>query len=352
MNFLKVARYYNNKDIKEDEIPKPIIGEGEILIRVKESGICGSDVLEYYRLAKMKKLGVDSLILGHEIAGDIVEKSETVKHLKVGDRVFVSHHVPCFDCHYCKQGHQTACNLLHNTNFDPGGFAEFVRIPKINIEKKGVYVLDRSVSYEEAVFIEPLGCVCRAQRLANVKKGSTVLVLGCGTSGLLHVKLAKLRGAKNVFATDINEYRLQKAKEFGADAVFHAKEDLQKEIKELNKYRLADIVIVCTGAISAAQQALDCAASGGKIIFFAVPEPGVNLEVPINTYWRKEITIMTSYGAAPQDLDEAYNWILSKRIKVIDLITHRFPLSKAQEAFKVVYEAKESMKVILKLEEE
>ena len=300
----------------------------------------------------MKKLGVGSLILGHEIAGDIVEKNETVKHLKVGDRVFVSHHVPCFDCHYCKQGHQTACDLLHNTNFDPGGFAEFVRIPKINIEKKGVYVLDKSVSYEEAVFIEPLGCVCRAQRLANVKKGSTVLVLGCGTSGLLHIKLAKLRGAKNVFVTDINEYRLQKAKEFGADAVFHANEDLQKEIKELNQYRLADIVIVCTGAISAARQALECAASGSKIIFFAVPEPGVNLEVPINKYWRNEITIMTSYGAAPKDLDEAYNWILSKRIKVIDLITHRFPLSKAQEAFKVVYEAKESMKVILKLEEE
>ncbi|GAG92313.1 unnamed protein product, partial [marine sediment metagenome] len=202
------------------------------------------------------------------------------------------------------------------------------------------------------VFIEPLGCVCRAQRLANVKKGSTVLVLGCGTSGLLHIKLAKLRGVKNIFATDINEYRLQKAKEFGADAVFHAKEDLQKEIKELNKYRLADIVIVCTGAISAARQALECAASGSKIVFFAVPEPGVNLEIPINKYWRNEITIMTSYGAAPQDLDEAYNWILSRRIKVIDLITHRFPLSKAQEAFKVVYEAKESMKVILKLEEE
>lgn len=347
---MKVARYYNNNDIREDEIPKPTIREGEILVKVKESGICGSDILEYYRFAKMKKLGVDSLILGHEIAGDIVEKSETVKHLKVGDRVFVTHHVPCFDCHYCKQGHQTACNLLHNTNFDPGGFAEYVRIPNINIEKKGVYVLDESVSYEEAVFIEPLGCVCRAQRLANVKKGLTVLVLGCGTSGLLHIQLAKLRGAKKVFATDINEYRLQKAKEFGADAVFHAKEDLPKEIKDLNKFRLADIVIVCTGAVSAAKQALECAASGSKIIFFAVPEPGVNLEVPINKYWRNEISIMTSYAAAPQDLDEAYNWILSKRINVIDLITHRFPLSRAQEAFRVVHEAKESMKVILKLE--
>jgi L-iditol 2-dehydrogenase len=344
---MKVARYYNNEDVREDEIAKPIIGKGEILIKVKKSGICGSDILEYYRFAKMKKLGVDSLILGHEIAGDIVEMDETVEHLKVGDRVFVSHHVPCFECHSCKHGHHTACNLLHNTNYDPGGFAEYVRIPKINIEKKGVYVLDPSVSYEEGVFIEPLGCVCRAQRLANVKKGLTVLILGCGTSGLLHIQLAKLRGAKKVIATDINEYRMQKAKEFGADVVFHANADLPQTIKEINKFRLADIVIVSTGATSAANQALECAASGSTIIYFAVPEPGINLEVPINDYWRKEIKIMTSYGAAPQDLDEAYNWILSKRINVNGLITHRFPLSEAKEAFKVVYEASNSLKVIL-----
>jgi L-iditol 2-dehydrogenase len=344
---MKVVRYYSNDDIRIDELDKPVINEGEFLVKVRKSGICGSDILEYYRKAKMKKLGVDSLILGHEIAGEIVEKSETIKHLKIGDRVFVSHHVPCFECHYCKQGHHTACNLLHNTNFDPGGFAEYIRIPHINIEKKGVYILDNNVSYEEAVFIEPLGCVCRAQRLANVKKGLTVLVQGCGVSGLLHIKLAKLRGAKKVIATDINEFRLQKAKEFGADEIFSANTDLPKEVKKINKERLADIVIVCTGAVSAANQALECAAPGGKIIFFAVPEPGVFLKVPINQYWRNEITIMTSYGAAPEDLDEAYNWILSKSTNVTDLITHRFPFSKAQEAFKIVCEAGESIKVIL-----
>ncbi|NVM36387.1 MAG: alcohol dehydrogenase catalytic domain-containing protein [Candidatus Lokiarchaeota archaeon] len=349
---MRIARYFSNDDIKTDEMPKPIIGSEEFLVKVKKSGICGSDILEYYRKAKMKKLGVDSLILGHEIAGDIVEIGESVKTLKVGDRVFVSHHVPCFECHYCKQGHHTACNLLHTTNFDPGGFAEYVRVPKINIEKNGVYVLDRNVSYEEGVFIEPLGCVCRAQRLANVKKGLTVLILGCGVSGLLHVQLAKLRGANKIIATDINEFRLQKAKDFGADEVFNAKVDLPDEIKKINKYRLADIVIVCTGVVSAANQALECAAPGGKIIFFAVPEPWVYLNVPINKYWRNEITITTSYGAAPEDLDEAYNWILSKRINVVDLITHRFPLSKASEAFKVVCEAGESIKVILEPEED
>ena len=143
---------------------------------------------------------------------------------------------------------------------------------------------------------------------------------------------------------------MQKAIESGADTVFHANENLSEEIKEINDSRLADIVIVCTGATPAAKQALECAAPGSTIIFFAVPEPGINLEVPINNYWRNEITITTSYGAAPEDLDEAYNWIHLKRINVVDLITHRFPLSQAKEAFKVVCEADKSMKVLLEPE--
>ncbi len=344
---MKIARYYNNNDIRLDDIPKPIIGSGELLVKVKKSGICGSDILEYYRFAKMKKLGVDNLILGHEIAGDIVEIGTDVKGLKIGDPVFVSHHVPCFDCYYCKQGHHTACNLLHSTNFDPGGFSEYIRIPSVNIEKKGVFVLDKSVSYEEGVFIEPLGCVCRAQRLVNVGKGLTVLILGSGVSGILHAQLAKLRGVKKVFATDISEYRLEKISEFGADKTFLASEDIPSKLLEFNDNKLADIVIVCTGALSAANQALKSVGAGGKVLFFAVPGPGVNLEVPINDYWRNEITITTSYGAAPEDLQESYVWILSKKIKVLELITHRFPLSQVGDAFKVVCEAKKSLKVVL-----
>ncbi|GAG77504.1 unnamed protein product, partial [marine sediment metagenome] len=213
-------------------------------------------------------LGVDNLILGHEIAGDIVEVGDGIKGYKIGDRVFVSHHVPCFECYYCNQGHHTACDLLHNTNFDPGGFAEYIRIPKVNIEKRGVFVLDRSVTYEEGVFIEPFGCVCRAQRLANVGKGLTVLILGSGVSGILHAQLAKLRGAKRVFATDINDYRLRKIQDFGADEIFHANEDIPSKLLEYNDNKLADTVIVCTGALSAANQALNCVAPGGTVITF------------------------------------------------------------------------------------
>jgi len=344
---MKVVRYFNNSDVRLDDYPKPQINSGEVLVEVKKSGICGSDILEYYRIAKMKKLGVSSLILGHEIAGDIVKVGENVKNLKIGDRVFVSHHVPCFECYYCLEGHQTACDLLHNTNFDPGGFAEYIRIPEINIIKKGVYVLNQDISYEDAVFIEPLGCVCRAQRIADVKKGQTILILGSGVSGLLHLQLAKVRGANKVIMTDISDYRLEMAKKLGADATFYANSDLNTLIRDVNENRSPDVIIVCTGATSAANQAIECAGPGSKIIFFAVPGPGINIEVPINDYWRNEVTLMTSYGAAPMDLDMAYNWLLAKRINVRDLITHRLYFSQAQEAFDVVCEANESLKVIL-----
>ncbi len=344
---MKIARYYSNEDIRTDEIATPKIGSEEFLVKVKKSGICGSDILEYYRFAKMKKLSVDNLILGHEIAGDVVEIGEGVTDVKIGDRVFVSHHVPCFECHFCKQGHHTACHLLHNTNYDPGGFAEYLRVPKVNIEKKGVYILDTNVSYEDAVFIEPLGCVCRAQRLANIRKGQSILILGSGVSGILHLKLARAKGIEKIITTDISEARLKQAREFGADAIIDASKDILTEFKKLNENRTPDVIIVCTGALSAANQALECVGPGCTIIFFAVPKPGINIEIPINDYWRNEVTLMTSYGAAPEDLDEAYQWIKSKKIEVVDLISHRFPLTKAGEAFKVVCKADNSMKVVI-----
>jgi len=344
---MKVAKYYSNTDVRLEKMPKPQVGAGEFLVKVIKSGICGSDILEYYRLAKMKKLGVDSLVLGHEIVGDVVEVGEGVEYPKIGDRVFVSHHVPCFNCPYCELGHHTACDLLHNTNYDPGGFSEYLRVPAINIEKKGVYVLDDNVSYEEGVFIEPLGCVCRAQRLANVKNGQTLLILGSGVSGILHLKLAKAKGVKKVITTDISDFRLEKAKQFGADFVIKASENIPLEVKKVNHGRMPDCIIVCTGALSAANEALQCVGPGTTVIFFAVPKPGINLEIPINNYWRNEVTITTSYGAAPQDLDEAYEWIKSKKLNVVDLISHRFPLDNVNEAFRIVCKADESMKVIL-----
>jgi L-iditol 2-dehydrogenase len=323
---MRVARYYNNRDIRLEEYPRPSIGPGEILVRVAASGICGTDVMEWYRIRQGPR------ILGHEITGEIVE-SKSKQHA-VGERVFVSHHVPCNACKYCLAGHHTACETLHKGNYDPGGYSEFVRLPKINVER-GVYALPDHVSYEEGTLIEPLACVIRAQRVIGIAEGQTVLILGSGVSGLLNIQCAKLKRAK-VIATDINAYRLAKAKAYGADEAILANQDL--DIK-------AERVIVCAGSSEALKQAFRCVDRKGIILLFAIPNEDIRL--PTVECWRNEITITSSYGAAPEDLKEALELIAQGTISVKETITHILPLTDIQEGFRLVAEAKESLKVVI-----
>src|SRR3989338_4106294 len=295
---MKAAVYYSNKDVRIEERPVPAISDDELLVKVMASGICGTDVMEWYRIKKAP------IVLGHEMSGVVEKTGNNVKNFRVGDRVFVSHHVPCMKCHYCTNNHHTACETLHKTNFDPGGFSEYLRVPKINVEI-GTFRLPNEISFEEGTFIEPIGTVVRAQRIASLKKENTLLVVGSGISGLMHIKLAKSKNVRKIIATDINEYRLNAAKRFGADFVFDARENIVEKLREINKSRLADLVIVCTGSLAAAKQALQCVDKGGTILFFAVPKPDEKFEIPINDFWRNEIKVMTSYGAAPNDLKES-----------------------------------------------
>ena len=334
------AFYYNNHDVRVEEVPVPSIGEDEALVKVMASGICGSDVLEWYRVPKAPR------VLGHEATGVISKVGSKVTSVKVGDRVFVSHHVPCNQCRYCQRGNHTACHTLHTTNYYPGGFAQYIQIPKINLEY-GIYKLPDSMSFEEGTFIEPLACVTRGQRLANLQKDDTLLIIGSGISGILHAQLAKFKGIQNILVADINPYRLELAKKFGAHHALNAKDNLPQKLKEVNDGRLADQVIVCTGATSAAMTALDCVESGGTILFFAVPDPSVKLPVPINQFWRNEITMRTSYGAAPDDLEDSLKFLATGRLNVKDMITHRLSLREVQEGFRLMAEAGQSLKVIL-----
>jgi L-iditol 2-dehydrogenase len=334
------AFYYNNHDVRIEEIPVPSIGEDEALLKVMASGICGSDVLEWYRIPKAPR------VLGHEATGIISKVGSQVKNIKVGDRVFVSHHVPCNKCRYCQRGNHTACHTLHSTTYYPGGFAQYVQIPKINVQC-GIYELPDDMSFEEGTFIEPLACVSRGQRLANLQKDDTLLIIGSGISGILHTQLAKFKGIENIVVADINPYRLQLAKKFGAYHALNAKDNLPQALKDINDGRLADKVIVCTGATSAAMSAMDCVESGGTILFFAVPDPTVKLSLPINQFWRNEITMRTSYGAAPNDLEDSMKVLTTRQLNVKDMITHRLNLRESQEGFRLMAEAGQSLKVIL-----
>ena len=338
---MRVAMYYSNNDVRVEEMPTPQIGRGELLVRVEASGICGSDVMEWYRIDRAP------LVLGHEIAGEVVAVGEGVDRYKEGDRITVAHHVPCNTCHYCLSGHHTVCDTLRQTNFDPGGFAEYIRLPAINVDR-GVFMLPEEVSFEDATFTEPVACVLRGQRMARLQLGQSVLVIGSGIAGLLHVQLACALGAGHVVATDIAHYRLEAARRFGADAAFHADEDVPARLRQLNDGRLADLVIVCTGAMPAIAQALESVERGGTVLFFAPTEPGVTIPISVNDlFFRNDITLTTSYAGSPADYTAALELIRSRRVPVGEMITHRLSLAEAGLGFQLVADAQESIKVII-----
>jgi L-iditol 2-dehydrogenase len=334
---MKVAVYYSNNDLRIEEVPTPVIAEGEILVQMMASGICGTDVMEWYRIKKAPR------VLGHEMAGRVVEIGASVETFKKDDRVFVSHHVPCFNCHRCRQGNYTACDALHTGNYEPGGFSEFIRVPEQNV-RYGTFLLPENISYDEATMIEPLACAIAGQNQLYLSEGQTVLVLGSGISGLLHIQLAKLRGAR-VIATDINSFRLEKALEFGADDAVKAAKYTADKLKSLNNGRLADRVVVCAGAEEVVGQALTSVDKKGTILFFAVPEK--DIAIPSVRFWRDEISITFSYGAAPADLENAIALIESGSLNIASMITHRIALSHIQDGFRLVSSAKDSLKVVI-----
>jgi len=337
----RAAVYYSNRDVRIEERPVPDIGPGELLVRIHASGICGSDVLEWYRIKKAP------IVLGHEIAGEIVRVGDGVQRYRVGQRVAVSHHVPCNTCHYCLAGYHTACETLHTTNFDPGGFCEYVRVPPLQADR-GVFPLPDGVSFEEGAFFEPLACVVRGQRNAGLAPGQSVAVLGAGVSGILHIALAKALGAGRILATDISAYHLDLARRFGADDAFDAREDVPRRLREANGGRGADLVVVCCGALAAFEQALAAVDRGGTVLCFATTDPGVQLSVPLNEFWRNDVTLKPSYGNSPSDATVALDLVEAGRVPVAEMITHRLPLEDTAEGFRLMATpGGESLKIMI-----
>jgi L-iditol 2-dehydrogenase len=338
---MRAAVYYNNNDIRIEEMPVPKIGPGEILVRIESSGICGSDVMEWYRVKKAP------LVLGHEIAGTVEKVGADVDWLVPGQRVSVAHHIPCGECRYCLAGKYSLCDTLRTTNFDPGGFAEFVRVPEMNVEK-GTFVIPDSLSFDTAAFIEPLACVVRGLHVARFREGSDVLVLGSGISGLLFIKLLRARGAGRIVATDIDPVRLKAAERMGADEAIAAKEATPGRLKKIDGGRLFDLAITCAGVEPVVLQALRSVDRGATVLLFAPLAPGVEIAMPFFDIWRDQITIVSTYAGPPGDSREAIELLASGKIEVEDMITHRLPLDRTAEGFRLVAEGSESIKVIIK----
>jgi L-iditol 2-dehydrogenase len=337
---VRVAVYHSNRDIRIEDRPEPAVGPGEVLLRVESSGICGSDVMEPYRAPRAP------LVLGHEVAGVVERVGDGVARFRAGDRVFATHHVPCGSCPRCRFGHPSTCETLRTTHFDPGGFAERLRVPALQVER-GMLPLPDGVTFDEGSFVEPLGCVVQAQRYARFEPGGTVLVVGAGVSGLLHVQLARHGGAARVLASDPHPYRRRAALRFGADEALDAGGDVPDRLRRVTGGRLADRVVVCASAPAALRAACRAVEPGGTILVFAACPPGEEVPLPAFDLWRDEITLTFSYAASGDDLRAALDLIRDGAVRVADLVTHRLPLAEAARGFALTAAAGESLKVIL-----
>lgn len=338
---MKVAMYYALDDTRIEDKTKPRIGPDEILVEMKACGICGSDLMEWYLRSRAP------LVLGHEPAGVIVEKGKNVKNFKVGDRVFVHHHVACLKCHYCKRGDYTMCQQFSQTHIEPGGFAEYFRVPAPNLQIDTLK-LSSNVSYEEATLIEPVGCCIRAQNKCNIQTEDTIAVIGAGPSGIIHVMLAKIRGSSQTIVSDTVDYRLRAAERLGADLTVNPqKEKLTEKVKEATEGRGADVVIVTAPNVRAIEDGIQICRRGGTLCLFAPTQPEEQARLSPHRLFFSEIKIVPSYSTSHIETRVALQLISSGRIRANELVTHRFPLTQTAEAFKIATRSKECLKVIV-----
>lgn len=325
--------FYEKERMEFTELPIPVPGENEVLIRVRACGICGSDVAYYYGRSPLEtRDGKGPLIIGHEISGEVAEvgkEAERKGFFKAGDRVTVNPPQPCHVCTYCRR---TKVNLCENTKTVGvsvnGGFAEYVKVNYTN-----VFRLPDGVGYEEGAMAEPLACACYGVKNLEVKTGDTVVVIGAGAIGLMMAQLIRIKGAGKVIVTAARDYPLRKALEVGADVVFNTVDpssgyytsDLGQSVAELNHGMGADKVIVATAAPRAFNDAFRVSAKGSTIVFFGLPGEKDIIEVPALETLTGDKTLRFSW-LAPFTWDEAVKVLASGRLKLKPLITHTFPL--------------------------
>jgi L-iditol 2-dehydrogenase len=338
---MKVAMYYSQADIRIEDIPRPEIGESEALVAMKACGLCGSDLMGWYLNSRAP------LVLGHEPAGILVEKGSKVKTFAIDDRVFVHHHVACFSCYYCLHGDYTLCKQFHETNVKPGGFAEYFKVPALNLDADTLKI-PNALSFEEATLIEPVGCCLRALRKCDIRRGDSVAIIGAGTTGIIHAALSKILGAGKTIVSDLVEFRLNAAKRFEADVVVNVEcEDFAEVVKAETDGRGVDVAVVTAPSIEAYRTGLKICRKGGKLCVFAPTDPEKCLQISPKDLFFNEIQIISSYSSSHLETREAMELMVSGRLNVRDLITHRFRLAEAAKAFKIALESKESLKVII-----
>jgi len=338
---MKMAVYYGPDKILYEDGQKPKAGKKEIVIRLSSVGLCGTDIHKI-----VNKTVPEGTVLGHEVSGIIEEVGEGIKDFSVGDRVYSGHHVPCFTCDYCTHGHHSLCRQFKETNFDPGGFAEFIRLSEIHV-RHNLRKIPQGVSYDQAAMAEPIATVVHGMKRISVLPGDTAVVMGAGPIGCIWVQALRCMGADQIIVSDAVDYRLQKARELGASSVVNIRQTpLKKAIGDLTDGRGPNIVVIAAGISPLLKEAIDIVAPGGQIMVFA--QLGTEQPIDASCFFNKEVAIIGAYSSIPTEFGSAMSLISQGFIRPDAMITHHFPLSKLADAVKLATDpSAQALKIML-----
>lgn len=335
---MAVAMVRGPHDIRVERMPVPSPGPGEALVRVRAAGICSGDLMAWYIARKAP------LVLGHEVAGEVVEVGPGEppvprggdRPVRPGDRVAVHHHAPCFACRACVRGEPVQCETWRRTRLDPGGVAEYVRVPRENLEGDTLRLPDH-VSYEDGSLVEPVACVVKSLRRGRVAPGDVVVVLGLGVMGLIHVRLARALGAGPIVGVDLDAARCQAGIRAGADRVVQPpQEDAETCLREAALGRLADVVIVGPGTPEAIAEGTRLAGPAGRVVLFAPTPPDVPTPIDTHRLYFDEVALLPSYSCGPEDTRAALDAIAAGTVRAADLVTHRTGIDGVAEAYRAM----------------
>lgn len=338
---MKAVLLKESNKVVVEELSMPQLDKGDILVEMKACGLCGTDIEKMHGQYTAARP-----VLGHEATGIITAVGADVDGFKVGDRVFPHHHTPCYNCHFCKHGGETMCSSFRTSNLDPCGFAEYFRVPAFNIQQGGVLKLPGSVGFEAASLIEPVSCCIRGLNRCGVSRGDSVLVVGAGPMGLMHLQLLKQLGAQ-VLISEVNPVRIAYAEKMGAHRVYDAaKADVPSTVRKDTDGRGVDVALVAAGNPKTIVQALKSVRKGGTVCLFGVPIVGSVLDYDFSNIFNSEISIVSSYGSTERETNEALRMIEEHRIDAASLITNRFKLDEFEKAVETAMKG-DSLKVII-----
>jgi L-iditol 2-dehydrogenase len=336
---MRVARLYDFGDIRIEHDDRPEPGPDDILVRASACGICSGDIMPWYIRRKAP------LVLGHEPVGVVEVVGESVRGFAQGERVFAHHHAPCFECAACRRGHYVQCATWRATKITPGGMAEYFLVSALN--QRDTLKLPADIDDHDGVLIEPAACVVKSIRRSGLTAGESILVIGLGIMGMMHILLARHLGAATIIGADLFQQRADRARELGADlGLTVSGDDLAEQVREATRGAMADVVIVGPGTARALKAGIACAGKGATVVQFTATPPEEQLSLNPHDLYFNETRLIPSYSCGPEDTREALGLVRRGVISARQLVTHRFPLAEVTAAYAQAQKP-EALKVVV-----